>query len=72
MTHLREGAEILVDANQWGEDGYRVRDNKIMSYFVDRKDPQCGEGKGMTLEEFLKRTDVDIRIKEWAKSIVIE
>ncbi len=68
--HIADGPSFILDADQWHEDGYVIKDNLVIPYFVDRKDPQSGTGKGATIEEFLADPEVKDRAKEWVKGLL--
>jgi hypothetical protein len=70
--HIPDGSSLIVDADQWHEDGYVIKENLVVPYFVDMKDPQSGMGKGAVIEEFLADPEVKVRAKEWVRGLLRE
>lgn len=60
---------IILDADQWIENGYVYRDGRIHPYETDRKEQTYREFGSMTVEEFLTDEKLSPEIRHWAQAL---
>lgn len=70
--NIPDGCYCFIDADQWHEDGYIMRNNLICTYYEDRKDPQIDVGKGVDCDVFIADPIADEKAKNWLKELTVK
>ncbi len=55
-------------SDQWGESGYKIVGENVVSFYEDRKEQQGGEGSPINFKEFINTPLMNEEIITWVKA----
>jgi len=69
MTEIT--GSYIEESDQWFTHGWRYENGEVFPFTDDRKEQNTQEGHHYTLEEFFNDDNIDIKVKEWLRNILL-
>ncbi len=70
MADIPNDRSYLINADQWSEDGYVTKNNRVYKYELDRKEQSYLLGSSWSIEEFLSDSDISADARSWLKGLL--